>query len=91
MIDTSDCYAGVWAARAEAASGGAVALGPDDIAEGLAAASAIGDDTLQRQSQGRVVPDAFTHGSSAQRMAWFRRGAETGDPNACDTFNAARL
>lgn len=87
----ADCYAGVWAARAEAASGGAVALGPVDIAEGLAAASAIGDDTLQKQSQGRVVPDAFTHGSSAQRMAWFRRGAETGDPNACDTFSAARL
>jgi predicted metalloprotease len=87
----ADCYAGVWAARAERASGGAVVLGPDDIAQGLAAASAIGDDTLQKQSQGRVVPDAFTHGSSAQRMAWFRTGAETGDPNACDTFSAARL
>ncbi|MEH6675662.1 KPN_02809 family neutral zinc metallopeptidase [Phenylobacterium sp.] len=87
----ADCYAGVWAARAEAASGGAVALGPDDIAQGLAAASAIGDDTLQKQSQGRVVPDAFTHGSSAQRMAWFRTGAQTGDPKACDTFSAARL
>jgi predicted metalloprotease len=87
----ADCYAGVWAARAAAASGGAVVLGPEDIAQGLRAASAIGDDTLQQQAGGRIVPDAFTHGTSEQRMRWFRRGAETGDPGACDTFSASRL
>lgn len=87
----ADCYAGVWAARAAAASGGAVVLGPEDIAQGLRAASAIGDDTLQSQAGGRIVPDAFTHGTSEQRMRWFRRGAETGDPGACDTFSASRL
>jgi predicted metalloprotease len=87
----ADCYAGVWAANAARVSGGAVALNPADIEDGLRAASAVGDDTLQRQAQGRVVPDAFTHGSSEQRMRWFRRGVETGDPAACDTFEAARL
>lgn len=87
----ADCYAGVWAAHAAETSGGAVALDPRDIEDGLRAASAVGDDTLQRQAQGRVVPDAFTHGSSEQRMRWFRRGVETGNPDACDTFQAARL
>ncbi|MFN3523561.1 MAG: neutral zinc metallopeptidase [Phenylobacterium sp.] len=87
----ADCYAGVWAAHAAEASGGAVALDPRDIEDGLRAAAAVGDDTLQRQTQGRVVPDAFTHGSSEQRMRWFRRGVDTGDPAACDTFEAARL
>ena len=55
----------------------------------MTAAHAIGDDTLQKESQGRVVPDSFTHGTSAQRMAWLRKGMETGDPNQCDTFSGA--
>jgi predicted metalloprotease len=76
----ADCYAGVWAANDRNL------LEPGDIEEGLTAASAIGDDTLQRQMQGRVVPESFTHGSSAQRMTWLRKGLETGDPAACDTF-----
>ncbi|ODT86413.1 neutral zinc metallopeptidase [Phenylobacterium sp. SCN 70-31] len=87
----ADCYAGVWVAHAAAVSGGQVALDARDIEDGLRAAAAVGDDTLQKRSQGQVVPDAFTHGSSEQRMRWFRRGAETGDPNACDTFGAQRL
>lgn len=87
----ADCYAGVWAAHAASVSGGQVALDPRDIEDGLRAAAAVGDDTLQRKSQGRVMPDAFTHGSSEQRMRWFRRGAQTGDPNACDTFRASDL
>jgi hypothetical protein len=62
-----------------------------DIEEGMGAASAIGDDRMQKMSQGRVVPDAFTHGSSEQRVRWFRRGLETGDPQACDTFAAQQL
>lgn len=87
----ADCYAGVWVAHAERLSGGQVALDPRDIEDGLRAAAAVGDDTLQRKSQGRVVPDAFTHGSSEQRMRWFRTGVSQGDPAACDTFSAARL
>ncbi|ACG79323.1 conserved hypothetical protein [Phenylobacterium zucineum HLK1] len=87
----ADCYAGVWAAHAAAVSNGQVALDPRDIEDGLRAAAAVGDDALQRQAQGRVMPDAFTHGSSEQRMRWFRRGAETGDPAACDTFAARTL
>lgn len=87
----ADCYAGVWAAHASAVSSGQVALDPRDIEDGLRAASAVGDDTLQKRSQGRVMPDAFTHGSSEQRMRWFRKGAETGDPEACDTFGTNRL
>ena len=87
----ADCYAGVWAAHASDVSGGKVALDPKDIEDGLRAASAVGDDTLQREAQGRVVPDSFTHGTSAQRMRWFRKGVDTGDPGACDTFNAAQL
>jgi predicted metalloprotease len=62
-----------------------------DIEEGLNAASAIGDDRLQHMSQGRVVPDAFTHGSSEQRARWFRKGLEAGTPDACDTFSAKQL
>jgi predicted metalloprotease len=87
----ADCYAGVWAARANQANiaqNGRPLLEPGDVEEGLAAANAIGDDTLQRQSQGRVVPDAFTHGSSEQRVRWFRRGLEAGNPDVCDTFSA---
>lgn len=87
----ADCYAGVWAANASAVSGGRVALDPKDIEDGLRAAAAVGDDTLQRKAQGQVVPDAFTHGSSEQRMRWFRRGAQAGDPSACDTFAAREL
>jgi predicted metalloprotease len=82
----ADCYAGVWAAHAKDEQG-RPAMEPGDVEEGLRAAQAIGDDTLQRQSQGRVVPEAFTHGSSAQRQQWLRRGLESGDPAACDTFN----
>lgn len=78
----ADCYAGVWAK----ASG---RLEPGDMEEGLTAAQAIGDDTLQRQSQGTVVPDSFTHGSSAERMRWLKRGLDTADPAQCDTFSGA--
>ena len=84
----ADCYAGVWAANAEAASNGAIVIDRSDLEDGLRAANAIGDDTLQRQSQGQVVPDSFTHGSSAQRMDWLRRGFDSGDPAACNTFSA---
>jgi predicted metalloprotease len=79
----ADCYAGVWAANDRNL------MEPGDLEEGLRAAQAIGDDTLQRQSQGRVVPEAFTHGSAAQRTAWLKRGLESGDPAACDTFSGA--
>lgn len=82
----ADCYAGVWAANAASVSNGQVALMPGDLEEGLRTASAIGDDTLQRRGGGRVVPEGFTHGSAAQRRDWLRRGYETGDPSACDTF-----
>ncbi len=82
----ADCFAGVWAANAATVSGGAIALEAGDLEEGLVAAAAIGDDTLQRQGQGRVVPDSFTHGSSEQRVMWLRRGYQAADPAACDTF-----
>ncbi len=82
----ADCYAGVWAANAAAVSGGAVALEAGSLEEGMNAASAIGDDRL---SGGRASPESFTHGTSAQRMEWLRRGYDSGDPAACDTF--ARL
>jgi len=78
----ADCYAGVWGHSA--AQRGHLETG--DVDEGLRAASSIGDDRLQRQSGGMVSPDSFTHGSSAQRVEWFRRGLESGDPNRCDTF-----
>jgi hypothetical protein len=80
----ADCYAGVWAHRA-ARPGGAVDLDPGDAEEGLRAAAAIGDDRLQKMSTGRVVPERFSHGSSAQRVEWFRRGMEGGDPRGCQT------
>ncbi|HEY0112626.1 MAG TPA: neutral zinc metallopeptidase [Allosphingosinicella sp.] len=80
----ADCYAGVWAANARDAQGSLMEAG--DLEEGLTAAAAIGDDTLQQQSQGRVRPESFTHGSAAQRQQWLRRGFESGDPAACDTF-----
>ena len=83
----ADCYAGVWAANASTASNGQVSLTAGDLEEGLKTASAIGDDTLQRSSGGRVSPESFTHGSSADRVAWLRRGYESGDPRVCDTFS----
>ena len=82
----ADCYAGVWAANASAASGGKVALEEGDIEEGLRTASAIGDDALQRRAGRNVNPESFTHGSSAQRKEWLLRGYQTGNPNSCDTF-----
>jgi hypothetical protein len=78
----ADCYAGVWAANARDAQGSI--LEPGDLEEGMRAAEAIGDDTLQRQTQGRIVPESFTHGTAAQRMAALRRGLESGDPATCD-------
>ena len=78
----ADCYAGVWAANAKDPQGRPV-MEPGDFEEGMRAAEAIGDDTLQKQMQGRVVPDSFTHGSSAQRMAALQRGFKSGDPKAC--------
>ena len=77
----ADCYAGVWAANNR------TLLDEGDFAEGVRAAQAIGDDTLQRQMQGRVVPDSFTHGSAEQRIRWLKKGFESGDPNVCDTFS----
>jgi len=79
----ADCLAGVWANHTATQRN---TLEPGDIEEALNAASRIGDDTLQRQSSGTVRPDSFTHGSSAQRQSWFRRGLESGDMKACDTF-----
>jgi predicted metalloprotease len=76
----ADCYAGVWAAKNRDR------LDPGDVEEGLRAAQAIGDDTLQKAAGQRVVPDSFTHGSSAQRQQWLSRGLQTGDPAQCDTF-----
>lgn len=82
----ADCYAGVWAANAAAVSNGQVALEAGDLQEGMRTAQAIGDDTLQRRGGGRVSPESFTHGSSAQRVEWLQRGYQAGDPSACDTF-----
>ncbi|CAB3850785.1 hypothetical protein LMG26846_01982 [Achromobacter insuavis] len=84
----ADCFAGLWAQRANAARN---ILESGDVEEALAAATAIGDDRLQKQSQGYVVPDAFTHGSSAQRVRWFKRGLDSGDLKQCDTFAASSL
>jgi hypothetical protein len=85
----ADCYAGVWghaAAGSGRAAQGKVELDPGDADEALHAAAAIGDDRLQRLGTGRVMPDKFTHGSSEQRVTWFKRGFDSGDPKACDTF-----
>lgn len=84
----ADCFAGVWAYHAQQRHDW---LEEGDLEDALNAANAIGDDRLQQQSQGRVVPDAFTHGTSAQRMRWFRTGFDNGDPARCDTFKASRL
>ena len=85
----ADCLAGVWAAAAQRAN--QQLLEPGDIEEGLQAAAAIGDDRLQRQSQGYVVPEAFTHGTSEQRVRWLRRGLESADIGRCDAFAARQL
>ncbi|MFN4018172.1 MAG: neutral zinc metallopeptidase [Reyranella sp.] len=86
----ADCFAGVWANRADRQRGGKM-IDDKDVDQALTAASAIGDDALQKQSQGRVVPDSFTHGTSAQRARWFRKGLVSGDPRQCDTFRAQQL
>lgn len=83
----ADCYAGVWANAAS----DRLKLTDDDIRSALDTAARIGDDALQRQSQGAVVPDSFTHGSSEQRQRWFYQGYRSGDPDQCDTFNAQNL
>jgi uncharacterized protein len=83
----ADCFAGVWAHHV----GNKDILEPGDLEEGLAAAAAIGDDRLQKQTQGVVVPESFTHGSSEQRVRWFKRGMETGRMQDCDTFSARGL
>jgi predicted metalloprotease len=82
----ADCFAGVWAKNNQEFT-----LQPGDVEEGLNAASAIGDDRLQKEAQGYVVPESFTHGSSAQRVRWFQQGYGSGDMNQCDTFNARDL
>ncbi len=84
----ADCLAGVWANASQRARNW---LEKGDIEEGLNAASAIGDDRLQRRSQGRVVPESFTHGTSAQRVRWFKRGLQSGEMGSCDTFKAREL
>ncbi|OHE81621.1 MAG: metallopeptidase [Lysobacterales bacterium GWF1_69_6] len=84
----ADCYAGLWAHHAQKRHAW---LEPGDLEEALATATAIGDDTLQRQGQGQVVPDSFTHGSAEQRVRWFRTGFESGDVRRCDTFAAGAL
>lgn len=82
----ADCYAGVWAHSA--ARSGIIEAG--DLDEGLGAAAAVGDDRLQKMSTGRVNPESFTHGSSTDRKAWFRKGFDSGDPRSCDTFGQGR-
>jgi hypothetical protein len=89
----ADCYAGVWAHHTEKKykAQGKQWLEKGDVEEALNAAQAIGDDALQRKSQGQVVPDSFTHGTSQQRMRWFAQGFQTGQVKACDTFSAKQL
>jgi predicted metalloprotease len=85
----ADCHAGVWSHAGSAnrrAVAGKVELDPGDADEALRAAAAIGDDRLQRLGSGRVMPEKFTHGTSQQRVTWFIRGFDSGDPRACDTF-----
>ena len=89
----ADCFAGVWghaASRSGRFEAGKVELEPGDAEEALRAASSIGDDRLQRMGSGRVSPDSFTHGTSAQRMEWFKRGMDSGDPQRCDAFAATQ-
>ncbi len=84
----ADCFSGLWAHHAERARR---VLEEGDIEEALNAATAIGDGRLQRQAQGRVVPDSFTHGTSTQRVGWFKRGLESGELKSCDTFGGGPL
>ena len=84
----ADCFAGVWAHHANQAR---QILEPGDVEEALAAAAGVGDDRMQQQARGVVVPESFTHGSSEQRMRWFKTGMQSGEPGQCDTFKAARL
>ena len=84
----ADCFAGVWGNRSQAQLNW---LQAGDVDAALNAASSVGDDALQKQSRGYAVPDSFTHGTSAQRVRWFRKGLDTGDPAGCDTFNAQTL
>jgi predicted metalloprotease len=86
----ADCFAGVWGHRL-AAGQSPIKLDPGDVETALAAATAIGDDTLQKQAKGTVVPDSFTHGSAAQRVSWFKRGMDSGDVKQCDTFGTSNL
>jgi hypothetical protein len=83
----ADCYAGAWGAYVK--KKGLLEVG--DVEQALGAAAAIGDDTLQRRARGRVSPETFSHGTSEQRVRWFKRGMESGDPSACDTFGASSL
>jgi predicted metalloprotease len=82
----ADCYAGVWGFFAQKRN----LLEPGDLEEGLRAAAAVGDDQIMKRTQGYVVPDAFTHGSAQQRMRWFQRGLQSGDPRQCDSFSVAQ-
>ena len=82
----ADCLAGVWGFHADKSR---KMLEAGDLEEALRAANAIGDDRIMKQTRGTVVPDGFTHGTSEQRVRWFRQGFETGDLNRCDTFRAA--
>jgi predicted metalloprotease len=82
----ADCFAGVWGHFAQRRN----LLEPGDVESGLAAAAAIGDDRIQQQSRGHVSPESFTHGSSAQRVRWFRSGLDSGDVNQCNSFETGR-
>ena len=85
----ADCYAGAWVhdAMQRRTAAGEALIDDGEISEALEAAAAVGDDRIQMQTQGRVNPESFTHGTSEQRESWFRRGYETGDPNQCNTFD----